>query len=390
MELYKTIEIINKDIQYLFDFKLRCFGWVQNPSDISSLEKVLELFIPQSDSYNNMLSNKIPNIVTEEIDKVRLRKALLESNKGIAYNDLVGTGNPDRSIAKCDGLIQALITGQKGKAYIDNWSSEGFIRWGVALGFLVYNYEKDTLVITNEGINFITTTTGSEKYQNLYIAILKYPPIYRILYLLEQNEHMTKYEIAQNLGFVGEEGFSSLNQNDVLLELLNSSGDKKNKIRRNRESTNDKYARTLCSWLKNIYLVVQKEKYFYITDNNREFVSHAYMLNPQYSEYIKELLIKVRSKTICWEMLSNVRNHEERYNERTRRSIMLKSLTINRKGLDVYSIRKILENYQLFSTLEEIENDLKNLINVGINIVYKNNIFILEDSINNFVIPWKK
>ena len=59
-----------------------------------------------------------------------------------------------------------------------------------------------------------------EKEQELLVnAILAYPPAIRILNLLSETDeaHLTKFEIGQKLGFIGEDGFTSMPQKIFIL-----------------------------------------------------------------------------------------------------------------------------------------------------------------------------
>lgn len=118
-------------------------------------------------------------------------------------------------------------------------------------GFIKYNGEDDTFEITEDGLAYSNTENNSdEEKECLLNAILKYPPVSRILQLLSNGEHLSKFEIGSQLGFVGDEGFTSLPQN-ILLTSLAMTDDlhEKNKMKSDWDGSSDKYARQICKWL---------------------------------------------------------------------------------------------------------------------------------------------
>ena len=98
------------------------------------------------------------------------------------------------------------------KPYIDDWSADGFLRWAISIGFLDYDAVYDTCTFSERGLRFVSADTAEKKKQVLGEAYLSYPPSVRILKLLRDNGHLTKFEIGRELGFVGEDGFTSIDQ----------------------------------------------------------------------------------------------------------------------------------------------------------------------------------
>ena len=112
-----------------------------------------------------------------------------------------------RSSARCNGIVQALVKGQR-RNFIADWPSNNFIRWAETLGFIKYYQKDDSYSITDYGLKFTETTNLNEKYDILKEALLQYPPVIRILELLynsycknPSNPLLTKFELGKELGF---------------------------------------------------------------------------------------------------------------------------------------------------------------------------------------------
>ena len=116
----------------------RTFGWVQNPSNFESLKKVVAIFDNTSKTYNELKDKKIKKLVEERDGQKELINALNANPLKIKYCNLVGTSFTPRSSARCNGIVQATVKGQR-KEFIDDWSSDNFVRWAHALGFIKYN-----------------------------------------------------------------------------------------------------------------------------------------------------------------------------------------------------------------------------------------------------------
>lgn len=152
------------------------------------------------------------------------------------------------------------------KPYTDDWTADGFIRWAVSLGFLDYNYSNDTCSITPAGISLVNATEEKEKNAILGQAFLSYPPVCRVLGLLLEGKHLTKFEIGAKLGFTDEAGFTSFPQN-IWVQAYEECTDEseKNTMRSDTEGSSDKYARMICNWLQSIGWVDKRPKI--VTEN---------------------------------------------------------------------------------------------------------------------------
>ena len=218
--------------------KFRALGWVQDPSNLVSLCDVVAIFDKNSKKHKELIEKSIPTLVKSEDGQTKLLNALNAEPLKIKYNDLVGTAFIPRSASRCNGIIQAAIKGQI-RSFIGDWPADNFLRWAHCFGFVKYNYYDDTFEITQNGLKLTaarTTATNnlSTKEKELLInAILAYPPAIRILSLLyeDKSNHLTKFELGKNLGFIGEEGFTSMPQNILIRALCNTDSNKeKNKM----------------------------------------------------------------------------------------------------------------------------------------------------------------
>lgn len=248
----------------------RTFGWIQNPSSTDNLKNVVSLFVHESDYYEYMVKQKLPFLLKygflANVDLYEKMQGALKQN-AISYALLKGkgAGNAGRKKAKCSGLAQAVMTGQQNvtyqdgintntikKPYVDDWSADGFLRWAVSLGFLDYDYDHDTCSVTETGKQFVLAKTKNEEQEILGTAYLSYPPVCRVLGILSDGNHYTKFEIGRQLGFTDEAGFTSIPQNIWVQAYAQGSQNERKKLRANVEGSSDKYARMICAWLANI------------------------------------------------------------------------------------------------------------------------------------------
>lgn len=206
--------------------QIRTYGWVQNPSSFSSLKKVVQIFDPESAHYSE-LKNQLLTLIPFDHIRNPLTEKLNNNATSFSYTELVGTSKDiegkspkSRTNAVADSLIQISILPQKyattGKKWTDNWTADGFLRWAVTLNFVSVDRNTDIFTITETGLLFSKTKNESkEETDILRAALLSYPPATRILSLLRDKpeEFCTKFYIGSKLGFRGEKGFTSYNEN---------------------------------------------------------------------------------------------------------------------------------------------------------------------------------
>ena len=205
-------------------------GWIQDSGSLENLISVVELFDRNSTTFANMLNNEIISKV-QDFNKQNHLVASLQSTNGfngnpsINYNSLVGSRTENTIV---DSLIQILLPGQNRLGIVD-WACDNFIRFAYTLNFISFNELTDSFTITEFGLELSKSNNDDEKFEIIKTAFKKYPPIVRVLELLfsqyesEPNiPNLTKFEIGRELGFKGEDGFSTYSQN-VFIQALNSA-----------------------------------------------------------------------------------------------------------------------------------------------------------------------
>ncbi len=371
----------------------RSFGWSQDASDFSSLKKVVQIFDNKSEFHKNLITARIPMLVDNKELIKKFQKILMSTPLKITYSDLVGTHSTPRKDSPCNAIIQASVCGQV-KLYLSDWASDSFLRWAHLCGFVKYNGEDDTFEITNEGLEYSKTEDNSvEEKECLLNAILKYPPVSKILQLLSNGNHLSKFEIGSQLGFVGDEGFTSLPQNVLLTSLAMTDDSKeKSKMKSDWDGSSDKYARQICKWLEKLGLVRQVEKEYKVNLGNQEYIEklgQAYMITPDGLKAYRRLqgINKVSkvSKNVFWEMLCP--KAADRYYIRNRRAYIIKFLSDSNSAVSLEKLQKKLKEVKFDESLESIKDDLIGLQNIGLFIKESNKGFTLNDNIQNLVIP---
>lgn len=370
----------------------RTFGWVQDPSDFKSLFKVVSIFDDESETYNNLVNGRINDLVEERDGKSHFLEELKRKPVKLKYSDLIGSSFIPRSSARCNGIVQATIKGQQ-RDFISDWPADNFIRWAQCLGFIKYNYFDDSFEITEEGLKWTRSSSIEDKKNLLEEAMLSYPPVVRILRLLSKGEVLTKFEIGKKLGFIGEDGFTSLPQ-DILIMTLATTEDVKerNKLRTDTEGSADKYARMIAKWLVKLELLKQVTKEVEIKIGEltyREKIGQAYIITAKGIKALNRVNGKSKfsriPKNISWEMLATKGN--DRNYVRTRRALILKSLIDSKKGIKLDEIRDRLELNAISELYSVIKDDITGLINIGLNIEFINDKYFLNDEIKDFIIP---
>lgn len=377
----------------LSDINIRTFGWIQNPSDFNKLKMTVQVFDHTSPVHIDLKENRIPRLVEERDGRYTFIEALNQIPLKLKYSDLVGSAFSPRSSARCNGIIQAIIEGQQ-KEFTDDWTSDGFVRWAHALGFIEYDYIEDAFFITQSGFDYSRSENGSEGERQVLIdAMLSYPPAVRVLDLLSTGEHLTKFDIGKQLGFSGEPGFTSLPQNILLQTLAYCDlASEKSKIRQDWEGSSDKYARMIAGWLAKLGLVKKEQKNFNITLGGltyNEYITHAFRITGEGLRQLRRAKGTTSArrieKRVHWEMFATKKL--DRIYIRTRRAYILKILESANGlvGLEQIRVKLLEKGYdELVAT---IKADIKGLINIGLNIEETTRGYLLKDTINDFMIP---
>ena len=370
----------------------RTFGWVQDPSDFESLIKVVSIFDNKSETHKELVNEKIDRLIEERDGKSHFLEVLNSIPLKIKYADLVGTSFIPRSSARCNGIVQATVKGQV-RDFISDWPADNFVRWAQALGFIKYNYFDDSFEITEEGLNLTGAKTIEEKEDILIDSLLSYPPAVRILNLLSDGKVKTKFELGKNLGLIGEDGFTCIPQ-DVLIMTLATTEDTKerNKLRTDTEGSSDKYARMIAKWLSKLGLLVQVAKEVELNiggKNYKEKIGQSYMITAKGIQSLNKVNGRSRhkriSKNISWEMLAT--KGTDRNYIRTRRALIIKSLIECKSGLTLEKIRDRLEIQTISELFTVVKDDIDGLKNIGLNIEKIGEKYYFNDEINDFIIP---
>lgn len=375
----------------LSEISVRTFGWIQDPGRISNLRKVVEIFDPTTPTYGDLKERKIPELIEETDGKNELIKALEREPLQLTYRELVGKSSNSKPSTKCNGLVQVTIPGQK-RPFIGDWSADKFVRWAHALGFIRYIYKLDSFEITDLGLEYTNVEEGSQEEKDiLEYAFLSYPPVVRILRLLEKGAHLTKFELGNDLGFIGEDGFTSLPQNILIVKLATLEKEEKDKIKSDWEGSADKYAKMICCWLEELGWVEQLSKKITVNMGNTEYtetIPQAYVITTEGLKALRRDLginEKKIPKNVFWEMLC-VKNSDSNH-IRTRRALILRTLMKASEVISLERIRERLEKEGFDEAPEAIADDIKGFINIGLNVQEDNTGYILYEDINDFVIP---
>lgn len=390
----------------------RTFGWIQNPSSVDNLKNTVGIFVNGSAIHTDLINTKIPFLIEYNLASeptVLLHYAQLLSAKKIElqYEDLKGkgAGSEGRKNAKCSGIVQAVITAQKSitvsnsagntvtlkKPYTDDWTADGFLRWAISIGLLEYNNDKDTCKVTEIGERFVKAETEEETNAILGEAYLSYPPVVRILNLLKDEGHLTKFEIGKKLGFIGEAGFTSIPQNIWVAGYCDETDPtKKSKIRSDEEGSSDKYARMICGWLCGIGWVQRTPKTVEVSYGGKDYsceIGQSYVITMEGLKNLKKAYGTSKSKRVprivFFEMLAT-KTQDVQY-VRLRRAHIIKYTNIKERTLE--QIQTYLKAKGIDESVSCIKDDIEGLKGIGLTFVESRNTYKLVDEICNLEIP---
>lgn len=389
----------------------RTFGWVQNPNRLENLKYVVGIFDSTSPSYCDLVYNKLPlilhnNLIEEELYNEFMKILSLE-DIFIPYTLLKGkgSGGRKRKDALCSGIIQAAINAQKNveledldgnkinikKPYTDDWTADGYLRWAISTGLVFYSKGNDSCCITNLGRKLVHSQDGSDEEKEYFsIALLSYPPVVRILDIMQDRRKYTKFELGEKLGFKGEMGFTSIEQDLFVAEYCQETNPKnKRAIRSNLEGDSDKYARTITNWLCQLGWIENTKK---VVGEN--FYEESYSMElPAYRITIQGIRALKKSKgnskysgipkIVMYEMLATKTPNANYI--RKRRALIIES--INKKAKNLYQIKQYLEKYGVNESISTIKDDIDGLVNIGITVTNIENSYRIPDNIINLEIP---
>jgi len=390
----------------------RTFGWVQNPGDLKKLKKVVGIFKAGSAENLDLVSNKLPLLLTYGlISNDNYNDFIAELNKTdieIDYSKLKGKGSGSRTRkdAICTGIIQAIIEAQQNKTYsdaagnsitikkpyTDDWTAEGFLRWAISCGLLEYVKDDDKCKITPLGEELANAPDNSlAETEALTKALLSYPPVIRILSLLETQDEQTKFDLGSKLGFKGEMGFTSMPQDAYLCDYCEATtaGERTN-VRSNEEGDSDKYARGIASWCMQMGWVESTQKD--VTETYRRKSYTAKLQTYSITRKGEKALIKARgnssnprlARVLMFEMLASNKVSSANY-LRFVRACIIKALTSSDKSTD--QLKEALKGYELDVDDTAIKDHIEGLISIGLEITENAGKYRLLDKIECLEIP---
>jgi hypothetical protein len=372
----------------------RTFGWIQNAAKTSSLKALVKVFVYDSDVNKALRETKLARLINDAEERDYFINIISAEKMSIPYKALKGHGKGSASTRRgvnCSGIAQAAIPAQGGKEYTDDWSADCFLRWAVSLGFLAYNRDTDSCEITESGIQFASTQENSnEEKECLGRAYLSYPPVMRILSLLNEYGHLTKFEIGVRLGFSGEAGFTSVPQNLFVHALCTAPTEEKEAIKNNVEGDSDKYARMICGWLSSLGWVKRESKTVTEKIGGMEYTAK---IGTAYSITLKgrrQLTIARGQsshqripKIVHWEMLAT--KPSDSVYLRNRRAQIIKYINANKRSLA--QIGEHLASLGFSENETTILDDIHNFTNIGLTVRSSGGMYKITDVIIELTIP---
>jgi hypothetical protein len=373
---------------------IRTFGWIQNAAKTSSLKALIKVFVYNSDVNKALRETKLARLIKDVKDRDYFIKIISAEKMHIPYKALKGRGKGSASTrlnAHCSGTAQAAIPAQGGKEYIDDWSADCFLRWAVSLGFLSYNRDTDSCGITEAGIRFANTQENSgEEKKCLGHAYLSYHPVIRVLSLLNDCGHLTKFEIGAKLGFSGEAGFTSVPQNLFVHALCTATPEERKEIRNNVEGDSDKYARMICGWLTCLGWVKRESKTVTEKTGNTEYTAEigtAYIITLEGRRQLRIAQGQSRHKRIPkivhWEMLAT--KPADSVYLRNRRAQIIKCIHNDKKTMA--QISEHLASSGFPENENTILDDIHNFTNIGLTVQSSGGMYKITDTIIELDIP---
>lgn len=386
--------------------QIRTYGWVQNPSDFNKLKLVVQILDSSSSHYQQLKNRIVQDVIYFEDIKSSLQGKLNRGEERFTFRELVGTQRNSqgevssrRADAVADSLIQITIIPQSfattGKKYTDNWTSQGYLSWALALGFLKHTPETDMVTITELGRKFSQSSVDPTEDEYLLRAISAYPPAARVMNILENSKDdkgeyvpLSKFQIGSQLGFKGEPGYTSHSHELVEQALLEENDPKELQKLRHFEGTSDKYARMIASWLIKLKLV-KNIRHKIISTNGKEISGYQrYLLTAKGVRQVRKINGNSSNrriqKYVPWAMLGT--KAENLNYVRTRRAIILNYLT---RSTSMDNLKSELQSNGFNDSFKIIQADILGLNGIGIRINHSEDWkkITLKDSFEPIEIP---
>lgn len=412
---------------------MKAIGFPQNASQISHLHRIASLFVAGS-ATNREVSANIDWLCNHQLEyngtfydaadqSLLGLKNLLSMTAPISYVALKGKGygsRPSRAAAACSGLVQAAIEAQQTKtfkdnqtgavanlkkSYTDDWTADSYLRLAISIGLLDYDERVDSCTLTTLGTRFATCAGPSDPNYNTIIgeALLSYPPVCRILSLLDStfgivpgqasDPKWTQFKLGSNLGFIGEAGFSSIQENIWLAEYAAATTQaERSRVRSDREGTMDKHARMICSLLSQIGWVFSRSQVvsgtfcgqvnsanlqcYYITINGHNALvrSKGNSRNPRIPKNVYLGTLATNSSDADY--LSS------------KRAYILNCISGTKSAKDIPAILDVLARAGFSETASTVLDDIEGLRRIGIQIsLSRTGKYHVDDLIQKLILP---
>lgn len=296
------IKIISK----VDDYVTRANGWVQDSSDFNHLWHFCNAFDKNAPYFNDILE-QVKTYVQPESLKSLLLSVMNSSKQKYSYSQIVGhhkSGSSRKTSTICNGIGQAAVRGQK-RPFIGDWPADNFLRWALLLGFVQYIMGADEYKITDIGKQFAEEKDEEKRKKILLESLKKYPPVRRIVSLLKQNPSgLTKFEIGEKLGCIGERGFTNIGQHLFEEMYLFAPASQRKNLLSDKEGSSDKYARQICSWLQQLDIVGS------VKDSGSSVPLARYKLTPFGIDFFRQMNIAKNINVIFSMLTMEVKNSE--------------------------------------------------------------------------------
>jgi hypothetical protein len=191
-------------------------------------------------------------------------------------------------------------------------------------------------------------------------GILTNPPVIRVLQLLNEDRHnnnkgMTKYDIGNDLGFVGDVGFTHYDPEWIA---------RNDKSFNDVEGDSDKWARTILSWLQQVNWAVPIGKKKFSNGKKLSCYTTTYEV-----DYVLRTKAKSVRKYIPSEMLCSHKHPFSKQIQRQRSKLL--SILENKATFGSETIiEKMLETEEAYDK-NNLKFDILNLTQAGIDIAFQ-------------------
>lgn len=376
------------------------FGLGQDVSqNLKELAKVASIFVKDSNTHRCLLENRLDEVVLDSDIKSELKTILSTSPINPTWRQLTGT----RTDGEANSLVQAIFSGQGQRLAIVDWAAQNYVSVAVAFGLLKFKRTDKSFILTSlgkEAVELYDENKMVELDEFMYQRLLEYPYAAWLIRLLGNNpdKQFSKFDLAENFGFIDELGFDSIPVqillNGIAQAELENDNESKKRIKSNFEGTSDKYMRWLAGVLVKAGLATstpQKVNHKYKGKDFLLSVGPMYQITAKGLTALKQVNGGSRyprsSKRVMWEFLATKDKNASVL--KTSRSLILKYLVEKNNPINVNKLAEFINaDYpKLEVTPEEIIDDCKGMCRIGIEIINSNDMLTLKENLIDFEIP---